>query len=66
MVELQDEAIRAGIKPLGDRSQTTNTLLQLFNEWRRQYLYTPGTSVVSNQLSPEVKAELTRLMRDGR
>ena len=66
MMELQEEALRAGLKPLGDRAQTTRTLIELFNEWRRQYLYTPGTSTVNSGLSAETKAELTRLMRDGR
>ena len=64
--DLRDEAIRVNIKPLGDRSLTTITLIGLFRE--EVLKFTPNISGIDKtpKLDPDKRARLTELMKNAR
>ncbi len=61
--DLHAEAIRVGLKPLGDRSLTTRTLIDLFHEERRKFLPSGNGYPVNTNLEAEKRAKLAVLMR---
>lgn len=65
--ELYNEALRVGLKAYGERSLTTRTLIDLFNQYRAQHLPSYySSSEVNAHLTEEKKAEILNLMRDGK
>jgi len=63
--DLHAEATRIGLKPLGDRSLTTRTLMDLFQEENRRFKPNMGTVDATN-LDDDKRAILTQIMKDAR
>ena len=63
--DLHDEAMRVGLKPLGDRSLTTSTLLQVFKEEVLKFVPRCG-NIGINKIDADKSDKIMELMKVGR
>lgn len=64
ITELQDEAMKRGLKPIAERPFMTETLIKLFREYARQFI--PVQPDGSSKIPPNKLAELMKIARAGR
>lgn len=64
ITELQDEAMKRGLKPISERPFMTETLIKLFREYARQFI--PVQPEGSSNIPPNKLAELIKIARSGR